>query len=120
MQTPTVHRLDQLAPAPQTYFLPEDKRIAGNPQQTLWMHYTDPSGQFSTGIWRSEPGKWRVAYTEEEYCQMLEGTSVVTDSQGRATTVTAGDNFVVPRGFTGTWEVVQTSTKRFVVYERKT
>ena len=60
-----------------------------------------------------------VAYTEEEYCQMLEGVSIVTDAGGHAVTLKAGDSFVVPRGFTGTWEVVEPSRKTFVVYEAK-
>lgn len=40
-----------------------------------------------------------------------------TDAQGQASTVAAGESFVIPRGFTGTWEVVETTTKRFVIYE---
>jgi uncharacterized protein len=102
---------------PEHYFLPEEKRIAGNPQQTVWMDYTDPSKQFMVGIWRSEPGRWRIHYTEEEFCMMMEGISIVTDAAGQPTTLKAGDSFVVPRGFSGTWEVVETSVKRFVIYE---
>lgn len=98
-------------------FLPAEKRLSGNPKQTLWMQYTDPSGRFFVGVWRSEPGKWRVAYTEEEWCEMLAGRSIVTDETGHAVELKAGDCFVVPRGFAGTWEVVETSLKRFVVYE---
>lgn len=104
------------APA-ETYFLPAEKRITGNPQQTLWQHYTDPSKKFFSGIWQSEPGKWRIAYTEEEYCQILEGTSVLTDTQGNAQTVRAGESFVIPRGFEGTWEVLDTTRKIYVIYE---
>ena len=100
------------------YFLPPEKLVSGNPKQTLWMHYTDPTNQYFAGLWRSEPGKWRINYTEEEYCRMLEGRSVITDEAGHAVTVVAGDEFVIPRGFVGTWEVVETSTKRFVIYEK--
>lgn len=119
MTAPQLLRLDAATVAPETYFLPAEKRIKGNPQQTLWMHYTDPTGQFFTGVWRSEPGKWKIAYTEEEYCLMLAGVSIITDAAGVATTVTAGESFVMPRGFVGTWEVVETTTKRFVIYESK-
>jgi uncharacterized protein len=119
MPSPQILKLDSTGGASETYFLPTEKLIAGNPQQTLWMHYTDPTQQFFTGVWRSEPGKWKIAYTEEEYCLMLQGTSVITDSEGVATTVTAGESFVVPRGFVGTWEVVEATTKRFVIYEAK-
>jgi uncharacterized cupin superfamily protein len=114
---PTIVRLDSAERAAEEYFLAPEKLIRGNPKQTVWMHYTDPSGQFMVGLWRSEPGLWRVRYTEQEYCHILDGTSVLTDAAGHAVTVSAGDSFVVPRGFVGTWEVVVTTTKRFVIHE---
>lgn len=115
---PRVHLLPNDT-AVEEYHLPPEKLIAGNPRQTLWQEYTDPTGRFSCGIWQSEAGKWRIAYTEEEYCQILEGESVITDEAGNAVTVRAGDSFVVPRGFVGTWEVVATTRKRYVVYEQE-
>lgn len=123
MNRPTVLLLNSAPDAagagtPEDYFLAPEKLITGNPKQTLWMHYTDPTNQYVVGIWRSEPGKWRIRYTEEEYCRMLDGVSVITDEAGHAVTLCAGDEFVVPGGFVGTWEVVETSTKRFVIYER--
>jgi uncharacterized cupin superfamily protein len=115
---PRVHKFDA-APGPgEEYLLPAEKLIAGNPRQTVWMDYTDPTAKFCTGVWRSEAGKWRIAYTEEEYCRILEGRSVIADTAGRAVTVTAGDSFVIPRGFVGTWEVVEPTRKRFVIYDR--
>jgi len=101
------------------YTLPAGKLVRGNPKQTAATQYTDPSGQFFVGVWRSEPGKWNIAYTEEEFCQMLEGVSIVTSAAGEALTLRPGDSFVIPRGFVGTWEVVETTTKRFVIYEAK-
>lgn len=94
-----------------------ERLIAGDPRQTSWMLYTDASGKFCAGYWRSEPGKWRVAYTEEEFCELLEGCSILTADSGHAVTLHAGDRFVVPAGFTGTWEVVATTLKLFVIYE---
>lgn len=119
MPAPELLKLDAAVP-PEDYFLPPEKLLSGNPKQTVWMHYTDPTRQFFTGIWRSEPGKWRIAYTEEEFCLVLEGRSIVTDAAGRSVTVSAGESFVIPRGFTGSWEVVETTTKRFVIYEAAT
>ena len=117
MPAPAVLKFDASDVAPEVSFVATEKLLAGNPRQTLWLHYTDPTRQFFAGVWRSEPGKWRIAYTEEEYCHMIDGVSVITDNQGRATTVSAGDSFVIPRGFIGTWVVVETTTKRFVIYE---
>ena len=117
MTRPAVHVL--AAPGTgEEYFVAPEKLIHGNPKQCAWVQYTDPSGQFFAGEWSSEPGKWRISYTEEEYCHMLEGVSVITDAQGAAGTLRPGDEFVIPRGFTGTWEVVEPTRKRFVIYER--
>jgi uncharacterized cupin superfamily protein len=118
MPTPLPHILPTTTP-PEDYHLPAEKLIRGNPKQTVWSHYTDASGQFSVGLWRSEPGAWHVRYTEEEYCRMLEGKSILTSEAGAVLTLVAGDEFVVPRGFVGTWEVVETTTKRFVIYEKQ-
>lgn len=99
------------------YFLAPEKLITGNPRQTVWMQYTDPTNKFFVGIWHSEKGKWRISYTEEETCQILEGESTITDDSGNSTTVASGDSFVIPRGFVGTWEVVTPTKKNFVIYE---
>jgi uncharacterized cupin superfamily protein len=104
------------APA-EEYFLAPEKLLSGNPRQTIWQHYTDPSAKFLTGIWQSEVGKWRIHYTEEEYCQILEGSSILTDELGNAVTVSSGEHFVIPRGFSGTWEVLETTRKIYVIYE---
>ncbi len=113
----SLHKFDHSGVAAEEYTLPREKLIAGNPKQTLWPHYTDASGKFSTGVWQSEVGKWRIHYTEEEYCQLQQGTSVITDEQGHAVTVTAGESFVIPAGFVGTWEVVELTRKIYVVYQ---
>jgi hypothetical protein len=73
--------------------------------------------QILAGVWSSEVGKWRISYTEEEYCQILQGKSIIADTAGNATTVSAGDSVVVPRGFVGTWEVVEPTRKIYVIYE---
>jgi uncharacterized protein len=118
MAAASVRKLTTAPTGPgEEYFLPVEKLLQGNPRQTVWMHYTDPSGRFMAGIWHSERGRWQIRYTEEEFCQLLEGVSVITDAGGSAVTVRAGEQFVIPAGFVGTWEVVEPTRKRFVIYE---
>ncbi len=119
MTLPALVPMDPIGPdtAPETYWLPPEKLITGNPRQSLWPAYTNEAKQFFTGVWRSEPGKWRVEYTEDEYCEILAGLSIITDAAGHATTVQAGHRFVLPRGFVGTWEVVVTTRKLYVIHE---
>ncbi len=117
MMTHQLIRFDDEGADEEGYFLPAEKLIAGNPRQTVQVHYTDASGQFCAGIWHSDVGKWRISYTEEEFCHLLQGTSIIVDEAGQAATVTTGDRFVIPRGFVGTWEVVEPTRKLFVIYE---
>jgi uncharacterized cupin superfamily protein len=115
-----IQKFSDATSKPDEYYLAPEKLISGNPKQSLWMHYTDASKQFFAGIWQSEVGKWRISYTEEEYCKIIEGTSILTDPSGVAVTVSAGESFVIPSGFTGTWEVVTPTRKEFVIFEKDT
>ena len=110
--------LDDADFAPEHYMPPVEKILHGQPSQTVWMHYSDPTGQFHVGVWRGEIGKWHIRYTEEEWCELLAGESVVCDLDGQCTHLRPGMRFVIPRGFVGKWEVLQPTTKRFVIYER--
>ena len=105
-------------PGGEEYVLTPEKLIDGNPRQTVWLEYQDALARFSVGWWSSEVGTWRIRYTEEEYCHIIEGRSVISDEAGSAVTVNAGDEFVIPAGFVGTWQVVQPTLKRFVIYEQ--
>lgn len=114
---PPVRLFSASQPEPQQWHAPPERRVDGNPRQTAWNHYTDASGAFSAGIWEAEPGAWRVRYTEDEYCEILAGTSVLTADDGTTLTVRAGDRFVVPAGFSGIWRVVETTRKVYVIHE---
>lgn len=99
-------------------FLPApEKIISGNPQQSVWNLYSSADAKFHCGVWDAQAGQWRINYTEDEYCMILEGESVITDEQGNARTVKAGDQFVIPSGFKGTWMVPVYCKKTYVVYE---
>ena len=102
---------------PEISTLPAAKLLSGNPVQRVWNAYADPDGRFFAGHWESEPGKWSIRYTEQEYCEILAGRSVITDAAGAATEVGPGDRFVIPAGFEGTWEVLETTRKIYVIHE---
>ncbi|MCF5581866.1 DUF861 domain-containing protein [Pseudomonas syringae] len=96
-----------------------EKVFKGDPAQTLYNHYKSPCGQMSAGVWNGEPGQWQVNYSEHEYCEIVQGVSVLRDEQGNAKTLRAGDRFVIPAGFKGTWEVLEACRKIYVVFEAK-
>jgi uncharacterized cupin superfamily protein len=93
----------------------KEKVIAGNPQTKVWNFEESPDGKLFAGVWEASPGKWRVSYDEWEYCQVESGHSVVTDEKGQATVLKAGDSLILRPGFQGTWEVVETTRKTYVI-----
>ena len=94
-----------------------DRILAGSPDQTAWNYFTDQTGQFSAGIWEGAPGVWRVNFTENEFCHLMSGIVVVRDETGGERTFRAGSSFVMPAGFTGTWEVVERARKLYATFE---
>ena len=90
-----------------------EKLISGDPVFTTW-NLEEKDGLYA-GIWQSTVGKWHVSYDEWEYFRLLEGVSILTDAKGQKTRLTAGDSFIIRPGFSGTWEVVETTRKDYVI-----
>ena len=99
--------------APEIDHPSEEKLISGTPEFTT-CSLEETEDQF-TGIWQSTPGKWHVSYDEWEYFNILEGHSVLTDADGTEFQLHAGDRMVIRPGFTGTWEVLETTRKDYVI-----
>lgn len=91
--------------------------VSGDPQQSLANYYADGGEKFFAGIWESTPGKWRVSYSEHEFCHILAGKLVLADERGGSVTFKAGDAFVIPAGFAGTWETVEPVRKLYAIYQ---
>lgn len=90
-----------------------DKVVAGDPVHSTW-NIEDRDGLYC-GLWQSTPGTWRVSYSEWEYVHILAGHSILTDSAGTETHLRAGDSYVIRPGFEGTWHVVETTLKDYVI-----
>lgn len=91
-----------------------DRLISGDPQFRTWNAEGREGGLYA-GIWESTPGKWRIEYDEWEFCHILSGVSVIIEDGGEARTVKAGDSFVLRPGFKGSWEVLETTRKEYVI-----
>jgi len=93
--------------------------LAGIPRTRASNQYSDASGEFFCGIWTSTAGKWRVRYTEHEFCVIIEGRVRIESTAGEKHEFKAGDAFVVPAGFEGIWEVTEPCKKWYSVFEPK-
>ena len=105
------------ADSAEPYLPPPDRLVDGHPLQRAWVRFEDPAKGFDAGVWESDPGTWRLRSTEVEYCRILSGRSRITAADGTVTEVGPGDEFVIPSGFEGTWQVLERTRKTFVIHE---
>ena len=87
--------------------------IAGDPEHRTWL--TDEAPGLWCGVWQSTPGIWRVIYDEWEYFSLTAGRSIITPDGDAPIMLTTGDSYIIRPGFTGTWEVVETTIKDYVI-----
>jgi uncharacterized cupin superfamily protein len=92
--------------------------ISGKPKTTTQNFYTDATGTFFSGIWTSTKGKWPVAYAEEEFVYLLSGKVKLTATNGQSKTFKKGEAFVIPAGFTGSWETLAPIKKFYAIQDR--
>ncbi len=100
--------------APETGAPPPGRVLSGSPRFLTW-NLDEAGGGLFAGVWEASPGAWRIAYEEWEFCHILAGISIITEDGGAASRVKAGDSFVLKPGFTGIWEVVETTRKAYVI-----
>jgi hypothetical protein len=116
---PAVIRIDDFSGREDGLELDPARLAPGSPVPAQFVRnlYTDDTGRFFAGIWRSSPGAWHVSYTENELCLLTEGRVRISDDHGRSWTFGPGDCFVIPAGFRGLWEVLEPARKFYAIYE---
>ena len=97
-----------------------DRVVAGDPQHVTKMFFDSPDGGLIAGTWTSTPGKWHAFTDRDEFCYIVDGHCRLVDRDGTAKTFKTGDAFLIPNGFRGFWEVIETTTKHFVIRSHPT
>lgn len=70
----------------------------------------------SVGIWEGKAGILKIdSYPHDEFCVLITGELVITDAKGKSHTYGPGDTFVIPKGFSGTWDMKTTTRKYYAV-----
>lgn len=118
---PRIQLFADTTPTPEYDFPRPERLVTGNPQRTTWHHFTNDSGEVFMGIWASEVGAWRIEMgpTEDEYFYVISGRGELIAETGETREFTVGDAVIIPAGFKGTFHVIETLTKHYVITERK-
>lgn len=72
-------------------------------------------GTKRVAFWESEPGVLKTDnYPIDEFVYVIEGHLVTSDVGGKVHEFRAGDTFVIPKGWAGTWDMKSHFKKLFV------
>lgn len=117
MSVTDIVRLDSECVLRERAEVPAEKLVHGDPVQQFANAYSDPGKAFHVGVWEGPPARWRVKYTEHEFCHIVFGNLRITDTHGVSIYAGRGDSFVIPAGFVGVWETLERTRKIYVIYE---
>jgi uncharacterized cupin superfamily protein len=68
------------------------------------------------GVWECTPGGWPVVNRPDcEVAHILKGKATITDASGETRELTAGSVIVLPKGWTGRWDVHETVRKIYAI-----
>jgi uncharacterized cupin superfamily protein len=96
-----------------------DTAIAGAAQPRAYVAYHDPSGVFSVGVWACDAGTLHISdLAIDEACYLIEGEVIITDQHGHSERFVAGEAFLLPRGFHGTWHMPSPIRKYNATFKR--
>lgn len=94
----------------------DDERITeGAPRIGHVAAYDRPEKGIYMGQWASEPGAWKISYTEDELVVILSGRGQLIGDDGFVFEYKAGDAFVIPSGFKGQWVTIQSTRKIYSI-----
>ena len=83
---------------------------------SVWRYAALGSRSLESGVWEASAATWTEDdYPVEEVCIMVAGHLRLTDSDGTAHDLRVGDAFHLPKGWSGTWEVVEDMQKFYVI-----
>ena len=113
----SIVKFDPPSTAPDIDFPREERREIGAPERRTWVLYESAPAGLVAGIWECEPGRWRIQMdpTEHEYMVVLAGRCRLHAADGAFTEAGPGEALVIPAGFAGSFEVVETLRKHFVI-----
>lgn len=104
---------------PRTVHDASDTAVEGAAQPRAYTAYTDPSGVFTVGVWACDPGTLAIDdLAIDEACYLIKGEVIISDPHGNSERFTAGEAFLLKRGFVGTWHMPGPILKYNAMFKR--
>jgi len=96
--------------------VPIEAVLSGVATETGNVQYETTDGKVTTGIWQCTPyAEHLVCDGFTEFSTILQGKIALTNNDGQVETFSAGDSYVLPVGWQGRFEVLETVRKVYVI-----
>lgn len=70
------------------------------------------------GVWECTPGGWAIeSRADTEVVLLLSGRARLSDADGTSVELGAGESIVLPIGWSGRWDILETVRKVYVIVE---
>jgi uncharacterized cupin superfamily protein len=104
-------------PVEEPFMDPEDVLDGNHRPRGEVLYYGD---QLIMEVYADDPATFRFddAFLFDEFVTVLSGKLILTATNGEPQEFTAGDSLVVPKGFTGTWQMLG-NYRELVAIERE-
>ena len=87
--------------------------VKGDPRHVAEGRFESADGRLVAGT--STPGRRHAFTAREEFCTPLSGRVRLVPEEGEAQEFGLGGSFLIPEGFRGDWEVLETAVKHDVI-----
>src|SRR5262249_910719 len=105
-----------LVAGPLEDFGPRPGADSGDPHISARVFFRDDTTPLEFGVWAATPGgRSTGGGPGGETVQILSGRARLTDAGGRAVELGAGDVLVLPRGWSGRWDVLEPVRKLYII-----
>lgn len=122
MTVPQITRFEPRGPAgtgmPRLEDIPAELLIAGEPVQHGHGYLEVPEIGLSAGVWDCTAMTTRTgSYPVNEFMLVLEGGVTIAEPNGRETTISAGQSFILPKGLECSWKQAGYMRKFYVIFD---
>jgi uncharacterized protein len=115
----TVSEIVALGPtgiAPHVPPLSDYRDISAGWQEAEYLCYETGAEKVSVGFWTGEPGSIVLdPWPYTEVCSILTGRVAIRDRAGGERVFGPGEGFIVPKGWAGIWDTIESSSKIFAM-----
>ena len=89
---------------------------SGQPRTSGRILHATADGSVEVGVWACTRGGWSIRdRPDTETVRILSGLARLTDADGTATDLGPGDVLVLPKGWSGRWDILEPLRKLYVL-----